>query len=49
VSGKVKVKDGVQTGFSAKVTGAQDSQVNSAAADGIFKGTLVTSGKVGGS
>jgi hypothetical protein len=49
VSGKVKVKDGVQTGFSAKVTGAQDSQVSSAAADGVFKGTLITSGKVGGS
>lgn len=49
VSGKVKVKNGVQTGFSAKVTGAQDSQVLGSVVDGIFKGTLVTSGKVGGS
>ena len=49
VSGKVKVKDGVQTGFTAKVVGALDSLINGSVVDSVIKGTLTTRGRTGGS
>lgn len=49
VSGQVKVKNGVQTGFSAKVIGALDSSINGSVVDSVIKGTLTTSGKTGAS
>lgn len=48
VSGKVKVKNGVATGFTAKVVGALDSLVNGSVVDSIVKGTMTTRGPVGG-
>lgn len=47
VSGKVKVKDGVQTGFTAKVVGALDSLINGSVVDSVIKGTLTTVGRPG--
>jgi hypothetical protein len=47
VSGKVKVKNGVQTGFTAKVVGALDSLINGSVVDSIVKGTMTTRGSAG--
>jgi hypothetical protein len=44
VSGKVKVKNGVQTGFTAKVVGALDSLINGSVVDSVVKGTMTTRG-----
>lgn len=47
VSGKVKVKNGVQTGFTAKVVGAMDSLFNGSVVDSVVKGTMTTRGRAG--
>ena len=48
VSGKVKVKNGAQTGFTAKVVGALDSLINGSVVDSVVKGTMTTRGPVAG-
>ena len=44
---QVKVKNGVQTGFTAKVVGALDSLINGSVVDSVIKGTLTTVGRPG--